>query len=728
MSSCLKKTMFMSTFVGVTLASSAGDAGAQVVSRLEEIVVTAQRRSESVQSVPISVTALSGDKMLAAGIDGVRDLDVLTPGLNINQRSVVWTPYIRGIGTLDVTAGQEAGVATYVDDVYLASPFGSNLSFNNIERVEVLKGPQGTLFGRNATGGLVHIITTDPSSRTEGRGRVSMGNYDTFEGQFYVGGPLTDRFAADLAISAKDQGEGYGDNMALGEAIPGNDEFGIRNKWVYEAGDFTTFKLNGDYQKQSGYLGNNRATRPGSIFVAGPGIEISSLEGYQDVQQDLMSDAEVEIWGMSVQVLHDLDSASFKSVTAYREVSHNGIFDNDALPFPILHVAENYQVETITQEVQLSSDNDGPINWIVGAFYMDDTNGYVTPGGISLMGLAFPDPFTKNPASINLVHTVDTESVSVFSEVTFDITEFTRLTLGGRYTQDKKEFSGHTEVNLEDGSLLQAISTPESSETWREPTWRIALDHDLGDDVLVYASYNKGFRSGTYNTVQVAAGAVDPEFVDAYEIGFKSELFNRSMRLNGAVFYNDYTDLQLVINQGTTIQALNAGEAEIVGLEIEGEALISDELTIRFGTAYLDTEYKEFPEIACSVRLLSGETGAVLCSPEGNDLIRAPEVTLNLGATYEASLADGLAGISLDYFWSEEFNWEPDGRLVEPSYGRLNGRIYWNSPGDVYKVALWGRNISDEEYSTFTVGQPGFADAYTPAAPRTFGLEVSFNL
>ncbi|MFA5630136.1 MAG: TonB-dependent receptor [Porticoccaceae bacterium] len=713
--------------LGMTGMANAQE-GLQARGTLEEIVVTAQRRAESAQTVPISVTALSGGAMEQARIDGVRDLNVMTPGLNVNQRSVVWAPYIRGIGTLDITAGQEAGVATYVDGVYLSSPYGSNLSFNNIERVEVLKGPQGTLFGRNATGGLIHIITKDPSQEAEMKGKVSVGNYETRQGQLYLAGPLTDSLAADLAINYRDQGRGYGTNVALGERIPGSDELGLRSKWVYEPSDTTKVTVIGDYQRQEGMLGNNRSTVPGSVFVAGPGVTFSALGDYQDIQQDVVADAEIEIWGGSIRLDQSFGAFDFQSTTAYREVAADSLVDNDALPIHLVHFAEDLQVESFTQEFQLSSNSEGAFNWILGAFYMDDRNGYMAPSGITLSGLAFADPITGNPASVNLIHTVKTESTSIFAEGTFDLSDRTRLTLGARYTQDKKSFAGRTQVNLEDGTPFVTVPSPSDSATWREPTWRVALEHDLAQDILVYASYNKGFRSGTYNTVQVTGVPVDPEFVDAYELGFKSYLFDRRLRLNGALFYNDYTDLQLVINRGTTIETLNAGQADIMGLELEGEAIVTDNLSMRFGLAYLDTEYKEFGDTGCTVRLPSGETAGVVCDPAGNPVIRAPEYTLNAGFLYEVPISTGSVGVSMDYFWTDEFNWEPDGRLVEPAYGRLNGQLFWSSVDERYRVTLWARNLTDEEYSTFTVGQPGIADQYTPAAPRTFGLEFSFNL
>ncbi|MFA5630142.1 MAG: TonB-dependent receptor [Porticoccaceae bacterium] len=697
-------------------------------SGLEEIVVTAQRRAESAQAVPISVTALSGDKMEKAGIEGVRDLDMLTPGLNINQRSFLWVPYIRGIGMVDQTSGQEAGVATYVDGVYLSSPFGSSLSFNNIERVEVLKGPQGTLFGRNATGGLIHIITKDPSQETEINGKVSIGNYDTYQGQLYVAGGISESLAADIALSHRDQGRGYGDNVTLGHEIPGNEEFGIRSKWVYDVSDNTRATMIADYQKQQGFMGNNRTTVPGSVFIAGPGVVFSSLPDFQDIQQDIDAHADIEIWGASLRVEHQFESIDFQSITSYREVNIESLFDNDGLPIPLVHVAETTEVETFTQEIQFSSNNEGAFNWIVGAFYMDDTNGYAPPTGISLRGLAFPDPITGNPASVDIIHSIDTSSMSVFAEGTFELTEATRLTLGARYTKDKKELTGWTEVNLEDGSMLMAIPTPSDSKTWREPTWRAALEHSLRDDVLIYASYNKGFRSGTYNTVTVTGRPINPEFVDAYEVGFKSDWLDRRLRINGALFYNDYTDIQLAINRGTTYDTINAGEAEIIGLELESEAAVSDRLFLRFGLAYLDTEYKEFGDTVCTERLPTGQTAGYLCDPAGNALIRAPELTYNIGFLYEVPTTYGIVGASMDYFWTDDFSWDPDGRLYEPSYGRLNGQLYWASADDRYRVTLFGRNITDEEYSAFTVGQEGIADQYSPAPPRTFGVEFSFSL
>ena len=217
--------------------------------QMEEVVVTATRRDESQQTVPISITALSSETLAAARVEGVKDLGFVTPGLNMNGRSNVWIPYIRGIGAQDTSGGQEASVSIYIDGVYMSSPHAGALSFNNVERVEVLKGPQGTLFGRNSTGGLINVITRDPGQELEVFGKLGIGDYETYTAQLYVGGGITDTLSADIALNYMDQGEAYGRNVFSGREIATDGDEGARTKWIWEPGDSTKLTWTADYQK-----------------------------------------------------------------------------------------------------------------------------------------------------------------------------------------------------------------------------------------------------------------------------------------------------------------------------------------------------------------------------------------------------------------------------------------------------------------------------------------------
>jgi iron complex outermembrane recepter protein len=736
-------------------------------SEIEEVIVTATRRSETQQSVPISITALSAQRLELAGMDGVRDIAMVTPGLNMENRSDAYVPYIRGIGAQDTSGGQEASIAIYIDGVYQSSVHAGALTFNNIDRVEVLKGPQGTLFGRNATGGLIHVITREPGQELEVLGKVGYGDYNTLRSQLYVGGGIAENLVADIALNYKDQGDSWGTNVFDGREYATITDKGVRTKWVWTPFEGSKIVFAADWQEHDTGMGNIRSLLPGAVGADGsvksggfydvnmnfPGPQISeTIPNGQDGNQ---TDGVIENWGILLKAEQDLSWADFVSITAYRGLEQYNVFDTDALPSSVVEASQDVNdTSTFTQEFQLLSNSEGRLNWILGAFYLNDESGYQGPNGLTISGSqVIPIP----GAYVSFVDAIKTQSIAAFAEATYEITDYTRLTLGARYTHESKELGGEQRiftvfpgvlfagapalVTIPFDESFEAANGVELKETWTEPTYKISVEHDLVEDVMIYGSYNRGFRSGSYNTVGVTGVPVEPELVDAYEVGFKSEWLDRRVRLNGAFFYYDYQGLQVVLTRGPSTDLINAGEAEILGFDGELEASVSDTTTLRLGVSLLDTEYVEFEEgNLCSHRGADGrtrpgtspQTVGQPCSVEGNTLVRSPENTVNLGLSYRQPVSFGVVGGSLDFMWSDSFYWEVDNRLEEPSKALLNGALYWRSSDSRWGLTLWGRNMTDEKYSTFSVAQAtgspsGIGDHYNPAAPRTWGMDLNFE-
>lgn len=761
------KTAFRTSVLAAIVAPTlVGTAHAQI----EEIIVTATRRAETAQSVPISITALSADRLSKAGLDGVRDIAMVTPGLNMEMRSNVFIPYIRGIGAQDTSGGQEASVSIYIDGVYQVSSHAGALSFNNIDRVEVLKGPQGTLFGRNSTGGLIHVITKEPTQETEVFGKVGYGNYNTWRGQFYAGGGITENLTADIALNYLDQGEGWGKNLFNGEDTPTDYDEGIRSKWVW-TGDKTKLTFTGDWQNHETGQGDMRIFQPGSVAADGS----VHTGGFYDVNHNWpigtnlpsnlpntgspVATSYVKNWGLTLKVDHEMDWANFVSITARRELEQFNTFDNDGLPISLVDAQQDVnETETFTQEFQLLSNGEGDLNWIVGAFFLDDTSGYGGENGLVIFG----DQVVPIPgAYVSFRDPIDTQSMAAFAEVTYDITDATSIVVGARLTKETKEITGRQDVYFPAGifgpapfilttyfdETFEAANGVDLEETWTEPTFKISLNHNLTEDVMVYGSYNRGFRSGSYNTVGVTGVPVEPELIDAYEIGLKSEFLDNRVRFNGAVFFYDFQDLQVVISRGASTDLLNAGKAEVYGFDGELEASINDNLTARLGLSLLETEYTEFAQgNLCSHRGADGRTygGSSIatagqeCDVTGNNMVRSPEMTFNLGLLYSVPIEYGILGASLDYAWSDEFYWEIDNRLKEPSKGLLNGTVSWQTPDEAFGVTLWGKNIANEKFANFQVAQAscgaacsfnpaGIGDHYSPGAPRTWGVDFGFR-
>ncbi|MFA5632226.1 MAG: TonB-dependent receptor [Porticoccaceae bacterium] len=737
--------------LGVATASLAAAAPSQTLAQssyaLEEIVVVAQRREQSLQDVPISIQAFSETSLLDAGVNNVGQLGMVTPSLNMTQQLLSFTPSIRGVGSPDASVGQESTVAMYVDGVYIANSNASIFAFNSVDRVEVLKGPQGTLFGRNATGGLVHVITKDPSHDAHLKGAVSYGNYDTAGVKLYGTTGLSDAVAADLAVFYRDQGEGWGDNLTTGTDVNKTEEFGIRSKWLIEAGENTQIRLTADYAELESSVGIQKALVPGSVgadgqlYFAGCVAQLGgnpaaptpqqfgtcqpiaaasatrAPDDYHDSYGAIPEENTSETWGLSARIDHSFGDLDFVSISAYRDSEVTMYWEQGGFPIPMVVIDIDKQgYETFSQEFQLMSQGD-KLDWILGAYIYNDESGFVRPYGIGISGLAVG-------ATQNILALIDTESYALFGELTYALTERTKLTAGLRWTKDKRSIDQEVFLN---GNQIAAI---EQSEEWDEPTWRLVLDHQINDDVMVYGSYSRGFKSGNYNVSGVGTPAVEPEFIDAYELGIKSSLADGRVQLSAATYFYDYKDLQLARIEGGSLVTVNAASAEIMGFEMDLLANVTSRLQVRGGISWMDTEYTRFPDapvyVPNALGLGLGGNDLVALDLSGKSLARAPDVTFNVGGTYTVPVAVGDITVGANYYYNDGYGWEPSGRIEQDSYALINGFVSWRHPADTWGIRVFADNISDEEYQAFVTEQ-ALGDHYASAPPRTYGIELSFS-
>lgn len=708
-----------------TLAATA--ASAQSVeeaargSGLEEVVVTAQRRSENLQSVPIAITALTADMLDKQGVGRTLDITNVTPGLVITPAVSAPQIYIRGVGTLNAAPGEESSNAVYVDGVYLAALPSAIFSFNNIERIEVLKGPQGTLFGRNATGGLIQVVTRDPSFDDTYQVDLSYGNYDTVGASAYVSGGLSDTVAVDLAGYYRDQGEGYGTNLFNGRDVNQTREKSVRGKLLWNAGDNTVIKLAADYSESDSSAGPARSIIPGSVALGGQ----TYLGDPQDVNFNLHPYAATSGGGVSLRVEHDLSWAKLLSISAYRDGSFDMDSDQDSTALPLVNAEVRTDFSQLTQELQLQSNRDGRLEWIAGLFYLaSETN--QTPFGLSGASQAPVGGFT------NRIATQETDSYAVFAQGTYGFTDSTRLTTGVRFSKDERAIHGRDETGI---GTLNVVDRDTSFDS---TTWRLALDQKLSDDVMVYGSYSRGFKSGIYNLLAPTAPPVRPEQLDAFEIGVKSELFDRTLRANLSTFYYEYSDIQLTQQIPGGVFLLNAAEATMYGLDAELLAEPFDGLTLRGGLNVLKAEYDSFPgapatlpsPATCVTRppstLPGPRTGGnTTCAIDaaGYDMVRAPKWTLNFAADYRWLTSMGTFTASANYYYNDGFFPDPDNRVRVASYSLVNAELGWTSESERIGVRLWARNLLDEEYYSNIVTSTG--DNGTAGVPRLVGITLS---
>jgi iron complex outermembrane recepter protein len=731
---------------------------------LEEVIVTAQKREQNLQDVPISIQAFSEGTLQKSGVNKVEDLALVTPGLVMTKQLTNNTPYIRGVGNPDASIGSESPVSMYVDGVYMSTSNSSIYAFSSIDRVEVLKGPQGTLFGRNATGGLIHILTKDPEQETYVKGALSYGDYGTLGGKFYATTGLSDTVAADIALVYEDQDEGYGKNLVSGDDIYRSDEFGIRSKWLFTPTEDTEIRFIADYSETETSHGVIQAVYPGTesgeaLLVFGgclaalgsppaapdagmlatcQGAAANHLatnpnttapDNFYDSLQTNKGVYEVDTWGVSLRIDQAIGEMDFTSITGYREASVRGDFEQLLSPQGFLEISiDDQSTETFTQEVQIQHQGDD-FGWIIGAFYLNDDSGFISPIGLNVRVLAVADPVTGAPlafANRNLYSSISTESFAVFGETNFSLTDSLRLTTGLRWTRDERELEQKDTTTI--GGVVVAFVEDNPSDEWNELTWRLVLDYSINEDTLLYASYSRGFKSGNYNVSGIGTPPVDPEIIDAYELGYKATLLDGSAQLNMAVYYYDYTDLQVTRTLAGALITENAAAAEIYGFEADLVANLTDALSVRLGFSYIDSEYTDFPNapVFTPIPFLGGNT-ITSGDVSGNALARTPDYTFNVGGDYIIPLnSGGEITFGANYAYNDGFSWEPSGRTVQDSYALLSAFVSWQSADGNWGVRLFGDNLTDEEYFSF-VTSTTVSDTYSAAAPSTWGAEVSFE-
>jgi iron complex outermembrane receptor protein len=730
---------------------------------LEEVVVTAQRRAENLQDVPIAVNSFSATDIQRARIQSFDDLGLKIPGFSINSFSKSrLNPAMRGGSTSLPSAGAEQAVGLFIDDQYFGGVGDFEVDLFDVERIEVLRGPQGTLFGRNTTGGSINVVTKKPSDTFEGEVEVSLGNYDALDIKGMVTGPLSDTLSVLLAVSSRDR-DGTSFNTVTGNDIDNVNRTSFRGKLLWEPSDTLDVTLSVGFSRA-----DETGTARDAIFLDVP-IDNQDLIDVGFVPDDdprvvqqfsdgrYMSDQ----WTANLRVSKDLDTAEILSITTYRNFKSKE--DENSLagvPIPVFSIGEPRTVEAFSQEFRYVSDYSGPLNFVGGAFafYSDETrelnsttlweentfggafqsitycpeqtvddfnNGIVTPSCI----VDYPDLFTPNEFTV--AERNRTTSLSVYMEGTFDLTDTLTARAGGRYTYDKKKFDA-VSSGAPDFFWNPAPLDVQSSDSWNEFTYRVGLDWKPADDMMVYVSRATGFRSGVFDAAQsdqsLRGAAVAPETVVSHEVGFKSRLLNQRLQLNATLFHARYKDLQFFINTGPSSLTTNAGRATVKGAEIELVAAVTDELTL---SAIYSHQKGSSSGIPAEAEITEG-------TPPAGTVPNTYIVALD----YEKDFANGQFFAHLDFMHKDryglEFNDVPQFESkVKSMINASAGYSFSNGWG----VSLWGKNLTNENvviygqdfWFTFYSGPTAFAnlDVITEsqqpryAAPRTFGVTLS---
>jgi len=701
-------------------ARDAGDVAPQTSDGIGEIVITAQRRAETMQRVPISVSAIDAATLTASGISGVQDIKMAVPSTDVVSTNGYASPFIRGLGSRAVGPGIESPVATYVDGVYIAASASALLSFNNIQRVEVLKGPQGTLFGRNATGGLIQIITRDPEHQLSGELNVGYGSFDTWSGDLYLTGGLGEGVAADIAAYVTAQGEGYGSNFFNGgDAYRTHHDFGVRSKWLLEPSDTIQIRVAGDYSDLKTSAAAQRPT-PGATLPPPYGLPFAGTPW--DINASVQPLIRAKQGGASVRVDADFGSVAAVSTTAYRKSRYINEFDLDLSPVEGRSVLVDQFDDQFSQEIQLLSQPGSPLTWIAGAFYWKASGEY-DPTFVSLNGVSRPH---NGLATIYTESRQDVESIAPYVQGTYEILPDVRLTLGARYTWESREVTGET-VNLTgSGAILGSPVTLNDAVDTEKFTWRVSLDYQVTPDTMIYISQNRGFKSGGYSISNLAQPSFLPETLDAYEVGVKSILFDRRLRFNSAIFYYDYSDVQTLGLTTGQLFIINGGKARIKGAEFDFELRPLSGLVLNGGYTYLDSEWREFAGAVINIPNPAGGKRTVPGDVVGNRLPNAPKHAVTLGGTYTVPVGVNRLSINGSFYHSSGYFGEPDNVSRQGAYSLVNASIRYSMHGDRLVFSIWGRNLTDEAVNVYpthlSVGGGLAVERASYAPPRTYGV------
>ncbi|MEC7888442.1 MAG: TonB-dependent receptor [Pseudomonadota bacterium] len=701
---------------------------APVVDDDNVIVVTARRREESIQDVPLSITAISGEALAKSGTLEITEIAQEVPNLTLEVSrgtNTTLTAFIRGVGQQDPVAGFEAGVGLYVDDIYLNRPQGAVLDIYDVERIEVLRGPQGTLYGRNTIGGAIKYVTAALPDETEIKVRGTYGSYNQADLIVTASTPVSDSLKVGVSGARLSRG-GFGDNLVQeGVENYNKDVWGARGTIEFDNGPLF-IRLSGDYVK------DNSDPRQGHRLLPGAFSGAPVLDDVYDTRAGLdVVDQEVEAYGGGLTIAYELnDTMTVKSITGYRKDHSTTPIDFDSLPQADLDVPAIYRNKQFSQELQFLYEGDR-LSGVLGAYYLDASA--FTAFDVALFTTGAIPSVNLPGLNAQTLGDVDTKTWSIFGDFTYDLTDQFSLSVGGRYTWDKRTsrilrttfVGGYSDLFPPTDAVPIAVTSDfNGSATFKEFTPRASLSFKPNANHTFYATYSKGFKGGGFDPRGQTSQAPDldgdgdidyadqyeflsfaPETVDSYEIGWKASLLDDSLFISLAAFKGDYTDVQIpgsvgVDSNGDGISdsfvgiTSNAGDADVNGVEFEGRAVVGrnfagpgSRLTFNWALGVLDAKYNTFIDAL------------------GNDVAdqrvfqNTPDVTVNtgfdLGIPVASGIVDFLGSVSLR---SDASQFELPGPLDQDGYALVDASIVYTDDSDRWSIGIHGKNLFDQRY------------------------------
>ena len=713
---------------------------------LEEVIVTAQKRSESLQDVPVAVNAFSSETIQEAGINDTSDLAVMTPSLNANANSSPFTTRltIRGIGTAQSDPALEPSVGMFVDGVFMSRSGLGTSDLTDVERIEVLQGPQGTLYGKNANAGAISIVTKRPNlDEFEGYLEASAGNYGMGKLTATASGPLGDALAYRLSGNMH-QRDGYYDNAGLDDQNDA-DDWNLQGKLAWEPTDRLSMLLSAAHVERDTTCCGADSTQGDAVQeeLANQGLPQDKNDPYDyKVATDHQDSFSMESDLVSLHIDYDMDWGLLTSITAWNEYEYTTNVDADRSQLDQFILSDEHnEGDSFSQELRLDASIGDNIDYQLGLFYYEQTTQRGDGNPVAIIGddfitiadqqgLPLPVPsiaLIAQPGDYLIYqNSWDTETLAVFGQATWHVGDRWHLTGGLRWTDEEREaelFSETFSTAPLAGTIafLHLVSTPIDTTLDRSSDnvdWLAKLAFDVGDSSMIYASASTGTKSGNFNGVNGTPDLreFDDENTTSYELGLKSTLLNSTLRINAAAFYTEIEDYQfqdqLPIGIGTFVS--NDGEVEVSGVDIQVDALPLPNLTLTAGLLYMN-DY----EITAGPR-------------EGQELPYTAEFSGNLGATLVFPLADGGLYLRGDYiFMGDHLTNAANAAAIEDKdiddRELLNMKVGWRN--DNWNISVWGKNLTDDEYATQTTITQLFSgqDSYFLAPPRTYGATLRYD-
>lgn len=805
------------SITAAVLLASLGAAGQTLAqTQLEEVMVTAQKRAQGANDIGMTVNAFTGETLQQLGVATAEDLAQFTPGLTINDTAATGVPLysIRGVGFQDYSTGASSTVGLYFDEVAMPYTVMSRGAVFDIARVEVLKGPQGDLYGRNTTGGQINFISNRPTEEFEAGIRLGYGSYSVFDAEGFISGGLTDSVQGRLAFKTTQSDEGWQESLTRNDELGEKDTTALRGMINFDFNDDVSLLLrahyvedNSDNKAQTAY--NGLQSGQGSVSNAHLPLQDYTDERGSGVINTLTStppwfstgDNEAADWsnsytsditgetfnlrpardnelkGASAHLDWNFGNFSLASITAYDEFEREEANDWDGGAFNDSSNINTTELETFSQELRISGESDNLL-WIAGLYYstdeVDEFYKYFMPdsrfgNGSTEFGLG---PYILAPIlQLDTKYKQETESKAIFGHIEYTFAEDFRLTLGARYTEEERDWEGCT-FSASDNSLgnflntlfgaslqagdcgtidddpdspnyifkMLAAGTPnEAFHVYKDSIdtqkWmgKIGLDYAINDDVLLYASWSRGFKSGGFNgansntTLQLQP--YEEEELDSYELGAKSTLLDGSMQLNASVFFYDYKDKQEQDPAITFVGAIsgltNVPESEIYGAEVDMQWMPLDGLLVNFGAAYLDTEITKWQ---ATDPVASSWPTVVTYDASGLELPQAPEWSVNGLVNYQWSVSDSMfMEIGGDFNYKDATTGGASPEDATEDYTIFNARLTIGDQGGQWDAQLYARNLTDEYYypSAFRGGNGPFVRSV--GMPRTYGISVGYN-